>query len=225
LRLSNNTRLLKSCSLASLDRALAALLRPGRLDRCVYLGVSETHAQQAHILRALCRKFALAADVSLDAVAEQCPLNFSGADFYALASDALIAAYRRKTDWVDACVAEAASGGTLSSDVDPHSTEGVSAPSAHTSAAGLAVSLSASTSAVALAASANIKPKAASRATTTAVTARSFLAALPESALGVRVTAADFENALAALQPSLSVDELAHYARLRAQFQGRRGGA
>ena len=194
------------------DRELAALLRPGRLDRCVYLGVSETHAQQAHILRALCRKFALADDVSLDAVAERCPLNFSGADFYALASDALIAAYRRKTDWVDACVANAASGGTSdgssSNTIDGESTGALSAPSA-TTEVGLP---------------APPKPKAASRAAPT-VTARSFLASLSESALGVRVTMADFENALAALQPSLSVDELAHYARLRAQFQGGRGGA
>jgi peroxin-6 len=192
------------------DRALAALLRPGRLDRCVYLGVSETHAQQAHILRALCRKFALADDVSLDAVAERCPLNFSGADFYALASDALIAAFRRKTDWVDACVANAASGNLYDGSSNKIDGESIGALSAQatTAAAGLP---------------APPKPKAASRAAAT-VTARSFLASLPESALGVRVTAADFENALAALQPSLSHDELAHYARLRSQFQGGRGG-
>lgn len=65
---------------------------------------------QAHILRALTRKFRVAADVDLAAVAAQCPLNFTGADFYALASDALIAAYRRKCAWVDACVRRGGSG-------------------------------------------------------------------------------------------------------------------
>jgi peroxin-6 len=29
----------------------SALLRPGRLDRCVYLGVSDTHEQQLHIIK------------------------------------------------------------------------------------------------------------------------------------------------------------------------------
>jgi hypothetical protein len=38
----------------------------------------------------------------------------------------------------------------------------------------------------------------------------------------VLVSKADFEEALAALTPSLSVDELNHYLRLKASFQGSR---
>jgi peroxin-6 len=57
--------------------------------------------------QALTRKFALEPSVELPAVAELCPLNFTGADFYALCSDALIAAYKRKTDWIDQQVARA----------------------------------------------------------------------------------------------------------------------
>ena len=46
------------------------------------------------VLTALTRKFALAADVSLPALAERCSLRFSGADFYALCADALMRAIR-----------------------------------------------------------------------------------------------------------------------------------
>ncbi len=43
--------------------------------------------------------------VCVPQLATTCPLNFTGADFYALCSDALLAAYKRKTDAIDALVA------------------------------------------------------------------------------------------------------------------------
>ena len=46
----------------------SALLRPGRLDRCIYLGLSETHEQQLGILQALTRKFKLDPDVNLEKI-------------------------------------------------------------------------------------------------------------------------------------------------------------
>ena len=49
------------------------------------------------VLRALTRKFALAADVDLDAVAAECAPTFTGADLYALAADAWTAALYRVT--------------------------------------------------------------------------------------------------------------------------------
>tara|TARA_B100000795_G_scaffold115305_1_gene85634 strand:+ start:88 stop:504 length:417 start_codon:yes stop_codon:yes gene_type:complete len=52
-----------------------------------------THSQ---VLHALTRKFSLAADVSLPALAERCSLRFSGADFYALCADALMRAIREQ---------------------------------------------------------------------------------------------------------------------------------
>lgn len=82
----------------------SALLRPGRLDKCIYLGISETHDQQLGIILALTRKFLLAPDVNLKSIAEKCPLIFTGADFYALCSDALISAYKRRTNEIDALV-------------------------------------------------------------------------------------------------------------------------
>lgn len=79
-----------------------ALLRPGRFDKMLYLSVSETHAAQLNILEALTRKFRLEDDVrDLGVIAEQCPFNLTGADFYALCSDAMLKAMTRKAGEVD----------------------------------------------------------------------------------------------------------------------------
>ncbi|WFD42384.1 peroxisomal assembly protein [Malassezia psittaci] len=84
-----------------------ALLRPGRFDRMLYLSVAETHDAQRNILQALTRKFTLDEDVGdLSAVAEQCPFNLTGADFYALCSDAMLKAMTEKATEIDMRVAE-----------------------------------------------------------------------------------------------------------------------
>ncbi|KAI0948498.1 hypothetical protein AcV7_009223 [Taiwanofungus camphoratus] len=81
-----------------------ALLRPGRFDRMLYLGVSDTHAAQLNILQALTRKFRLHPDLRLDEVAEQCPFHYTGADFYALCADALLKAMSRKAKELEATI-------------------------------------------------------------------------------------------------------------------------
>ncbi|EIW85301.1 AAA-domain-containing protein [Coniophora puteana RWD-64-598 SS2] len=78
-----------------------ALLRPGRFDRMLYLGVSKSHEDQADILRALTRKFKLDTALDLDSLATRCPMNYTGADFYALCSDAMLNAMSRKVDELD----------------------------------------------------------------------------------------------------------------------------
>ncbi|BGP19899.1 hypothetical protein JCM10213_008627 [Rhodosporidiobolus nylandii] len=83
-----------------------ALLRPGRFDRMLYLGVSDTHSAQLKIMQALTRKFKLAPDMDLAQVAEKCPFNYTGADFYALCSDAMLKAMTRKAWEVDAKIAD-----------------------------------------------------------------------------------------------------------------------
>ena len=88
-----------------------ALLRPGRFDKLVYIGVAEDRAQQLQILRALTRKFTLAGDVSLPAIAERCSLRFSGADFYALCADALMRAIREHAAALPAVVPQEPSAG------------------------------------------------------------------------------------------------------------------
>ncbi|KAJ2356292.1 peroxisomal assembly protein [Coemansia sp. RSA 2618] len=83
-----------------------ALLRPGRFDKLVYLGVSETHDAQLNIIQALTRKFHLHPDLDLRDIAEKCPFHYTGADFYALCSDSLLKAMLRTVDEVDVLVNE-----------------------------------------------------------------------------------------------------------------------
>ena len=78
-----------------------ALLRPGRFDRMLYLSVATTHTEQLSILRALTRKFKLERDLDLEEISEMCPFNYTGADFYALCSDAMLKAMTRAADKVD----------------------------------------------------------------------------------------------------------------------------
>ena len=72
-----------------------------RFDRMLYLGVSDTHEAQTNILEALTRKFRLDPRLNLREVAEQCPFNFTGADFYALCSDAMLFAMSRKAELIE----------------------------------------------------------------------------------------------------------------------------
>ena len=68
----------------------------------LYLGVSQTHEAQLNILQALTRKFKLHPDLDLRQIADSCPFHYTGADFYALCSDALLKAMSRKADEVEA---------------------------------------------------------------------------------------------------------------------------
>ena len=79
-----------------------ALLRPGRFDKMLYLGVSDTHDKQLTILEALTRKFTMHPDMSLRRVAESLPFTYTGADLYALCSDAMLKAITRQALAVDA---------------------------------------------------------------------------------------------------------------------------
>jgi len=81
-----------------------ALLRPGRFDRMLYLSVATTDAEQLSILQALTRKFKLHPDLDLAEVSRMCPFNYTGADFYALCSDAMLKAMTRAADRVDEIV-------------------------------------------------------------------------------------------------------------------------
>lgn len=84
----------------------SALLRPGRFDKLVYLGVSADTTAQLRILGALTRKFTLAPDVDLKKVVEHCSSgSFTGADFYALSATALLSAVKRKIAGLEESVA------------------------------------------------------------------------------------------------------------------------
>lgn len=100
----------------------AALLRPGRFDKLLYVGVNSDASYRerfffcfflylvnyynynytsnvclcCRVLRALTRKFKLHENVSLLSIAKKCPPNFTGADMYALCADAWFHAAKRK---------------------------------------------------------------------------------------------------------------------------------
>ncbi|KAL1832909.1 hypothetical protein ACET3Z_002560 [Daucus carota] len=73
-----------------------ALLRPGRFDKLLYVGVNTEASYRERVLKALTRKFKLHEDVSLLSIAKKCPQNFTGADMYALCADAWFNAAKRK---------------------------------------------------------------------------------------------------------------------------------
>ncbi|XP_049852142.1 uncharacterized protein LOC126329592 [Schistocerca gregaria] len=66
-----------------------SLLVPGRFDKLIYLGGHQTVDQRLHVLRAQTKNFCLGKTVDLVDLAEKCPSNLTGADMYALCSNAL----------------------------------------------------------------------------------------------------------------------------------------
>ncbi|KAH3989728.1 hypothetical protein HBH52_014900 [Parastagonospora nodorum] len=144
-----------------------ALLRPGRFDKMLYLGVSDTHEKQQTILEALTRKFTLHPSLSLARVSQGLPFTYTGADMYALCSDAMLKAVTRQARAVDKKVAEY--------------------NNAH-------------------------EPK---------ITIAYFFDHIAtQEDTAVMVTEQDFVEAHGELVPSVSADELRHYQRVRAQFEG-----
>ncbi|KAF8650008.1 hypothetical protein HU200_064170 [Digitaria exilis] len=73
----------------------SALLRPGRFDKLLYIGVNTDASYRERILKAQTRKYKLHKNVSLLSVAQRCPPNFTGADIYALCADAWFHAAKR----------------------------------------------------------------------------------------------------------------------------------
>lgn len=105
-----------------------ALLRPGRFDRLLYLGIASDAAARERVLIAVTRRYPLSSDIqtaiswnpagthanatprgthsySLRAVAELLPPTFSGADISAVASLALRLAVRRRIQYLEEDVA------------------------------------------------------------------------------------------------------------------------
>ncbi|XP_075722884.1 peroxisomal ATPase PEX6 isoform X2 [Rhipicephalus microplus] len=72
-----------------------AILRPGRFDQLLYVGIPSDKDSQLKILKALTRKFRFAEGLDLALVVEECPAGLTGADFYSLSSSAMVLATRR----------------------------------------------------------------------------------------------------------------------------------
>nr|XP_046232900.1 peroxisome assembly factor 2 isoform X1 [Scatophagus argus] len=78
-----------------------SLLRPGRFDKLVYVGVSEDRVSQLQVLQAILRRFQLDSAVDLQDLVDRCPSHMTGADLYALCSDAMTAAIKRKVALIE----------------------------------------------------------------------------------------------------------------------------
>ncbi|KAI9663659.1 MAG: peroxisomal assembly protein [Bathelium mastoideum] len=168
-----------------------ALLRPGRFDKMLYLGVADTHAKQEKILEALTRKFTLDHSLSLPRVAETLPFTYTGADLYALCSDAMLKAITRQARSVDTKI------------------EALNANSDHLN------------DALIKAADQKGKPSHAIQGPPGKVTTAWFFDHLASKEdTEVVVTEDDFAAAKRELVPSVSVEELRHYERVRKTFEG-----
>ncbi|XP_047199281.1 peroxisome assembly factor 2 isoform X2 [Hippoglossus stenolepis] len=93
-----------------------SLQRPGRFDKLVYVGINEDRVSQLQVLQAILRKFQLDPAVNLEEVVESCPAHMTGADLYALCSDAMTAAIKRKISLIDEGVDSEDSPVVLSAD-------------------------------------------------------------------------------------------------------------
>ena len=144
-----------------------ALLRPGRFDKLLYLGISDTNEKQLNILKALTRKFRLSEDVKLSQIVQKCPFNYTGADFYALCSDAILNAMTRIAGIVDEKVKEYNEDGNTTFSIKYW-----------------------------------------------------FDHVATEQDTKVVVETTDFLKALAELIPSVSNQELEHYLKIKANFEG-----
>ncbi|WVQ67038.1 uncharacterized protein L199_005231 [Kwoniella botswanensis] len=79
----------------------SALLRPGRFDKMLYLQIPQSHKEQLDIIKSLTRKFTLDPTLRLEDVVEGLEYNLTGADLYALCSDAMLGAMSRTAEKVD----------------------------------------------------------------------------------------------------------------------------
>lgn len=179
------------------DLLETGLLRPGRFDRLLYLGICNEKAAQMKVVQALTRKFTLAKDVDLDEVVESCPLNFTGADFYALCSSALAAAMKDRVAALDKQI------GTF---------EGVGetrrcgrCPGAHACVGACWAE----------------EINAEDCYSSSPMTVRTLLSRLPAEELLVPVGQEHFLSALQQIVPSVSPAELQHYERLKEQYSSK----
>ncbi|KAL9696555.1 hypothetical protein quinque_016134 [Culex quinquefasciatus] len=72
-----------------------ALLRPGRFDKLLYVGPSSSAEDKESVLAAITQRFHLAKGLTLRRIAEGLKQDMTGADLYAICSNAWLSAVRR----------------------------------------------------------------------------------------------------------------------------------
>lgn len=141
-------------------------------------------------------RFTMAPNLSLPRIAEGLPFTYTGADFYALCSDAMLKAVTRQASAVDAKIAV------------------LNAPARARSASASASSAASDTS---QALAGREPPRNRPDTITTAYFFDHYATAAD---VAVQVSEADFVAAQRELVPSVSAKELEHYRRVREQFEG-----
>lgn len=74
----------------------SALLRTGRFDKMIYLGVAKTAEERIKIIQAQTRNLKLEENIDLSKVVENIPENFTGADFSALTTESYMISVKEK---------------------------------------------------------------------------------------------------------------------------------
>ena len=182
-----------------------ALMRPGRLDKLVYLGVSDDGDDgRLSVLRALTRKMRLedGGEWLADVASRMEGRGYTGADCYGLVTDAMMIAVKRRIAQVRDTVDELNRMRKEMYDDDSTSSD-------HSN------SLVDST-----AEAAAEDEEAVDEAELTPL---AYLRSLPADELVVQLTRADFLQALEALVPSLSREELQNYEQIRQKFVNEKG--
>ncbi|KAI7944394.1 hypothetical protein MJO28_010089 [Puccinia striiformis f. sp. tritici] len=109
-----------------------ALLRPGRFDKLIYLGIPSTRDQKLEILKSLTRKFNLLSSFDFNWLIDQVDIIgsqrgngniFTGADFYSICSEALMASLIRKIERLEAIKSKKSNTADTSDDLDQPSEE------------------------------------------------------------------------------------------------------
>ncbi|PLW50684.1 hypothetical protein PCASD_00713 [Puccinia coronata f. sp. avenae] len=110
-----------------------ALLRPGRFDKLIYLGIPTSQEQKLEILKSLTRKFNLSSSFDfgwlideIDRIGSQKGSGniFTGADFYSICSEALMASLIRKIERLEAAKSTQRSTNDLAPDEQQDIEEG-----------------------------------------------------------------------------------------------------
>ncbi|XP_050530872.1 peroxisomal biogenesis factor 6 isoform X2 [Daktulosphaira vitifoliae] len=73
----------------------SALIRPGRLDKSIYVGGCEDKVSKTNVLKALTRKFKLSSDFLLEDIVEYLPNMITGADLYGICYNAWLISAKR----------------------------------------------------------------------------------------------------------------------------------
>jgi len=78
------------------DRIDTALLRPGRFDKLIYVGIDPSVEGKIQIMESLTRRMKLAPGINFSSFAETHASRYSGADLYSVCADSWLRASKRR---------------------------------------------------------------------------------------------------------------------------------